>query len=160
MSEIPNSAQDTANVILPPPILLLLAAMIGFILDWLNPQRFLPPGVPRSLIAISLFAVGFALAISAILEMRRENTRVEPYKPTTAIVSRGPYRFSRNPIYLGMILWLLALAIALDSLWILAMLLPFFLAIRYGVIAREEAYLTRKFTSTYLDYLSRTRRWI
>ncbi len=80
--------------------------------------------------------------------------------PTTAIVETGPYRFTRNPIYLGMFLGLVGLAIAFDSLWLLVMLVPFTLAIRYGVVAREEAYLERKFGDAYRQYRARVRRWV
>ena len=80
--------------------------------------------------------------------------------PTTAIVTDGPYRFTRNPIYLGMFLGLVGLAIAFDNLWLLAMLVPFALAIRYGVVAREETYLEGKFGEVYTAYRSRVRRWL
>ena len=80
--------------------------------------------------------------------------------PTTAIVEAGPYRFTRNPIYLGMFLGLVGLAIGFDSLWLLATLVPFALVIRYGVVAREEAYLERKFGDAYRHYRTRVRRWL
>jgi protein-S-isoprenylcysteine O-methyltransferase Ste14 len=80
--------------------------------------------------------------------------------PTTTIVDAGPYRFTRNPIYLGMIVGLVGLAIAFDSLWLLVAVMPFALVIRYGVVAREEAYLERKFGDVYGPYRSRVRRWL
>jgi protein-S-isoprenylcysteine O-methyltransferase Ste14 len=80
--------------------------------------------------------------------------------PTTTIVESGPYRFTRNPIYLGMFLGLIGLAIAFDNLWLLMMLLPFALVIHYGVVAREEAHLERKFGDAYRGYRSRVRRWL
>jgi protein-S-isoprenylcysteine O-methyltransferase Ste14 len=79
--------------------------------------------------------------------------------PTTAIVESGPYGFTRNPIYLAMFLGLIGLAIAFDTLWLL-MLVPFGLIISYGVVAREKAYLERKFGDVYRDYRSRVRRWL
>jgi protein-S-isoprenylcysteine O-methyltransferase Ste14 len=78
----------------------------------------------------------------------------------TTIVETGPYRFTRNPIYLGMVLGLIGLAIAFNSLWLLVTLVPFALVIRYAVITREEAYLERKFGEVYLAYKSRVRRWL
>jgi protein-S-isoprenylcysteine O-methyltransferase Ste14 len=80
--------------------------------------------------------------------------------PTTTIVETGPYRFTRNPIYLGMFVGLAGLAIAFDSLWLLGTLLVFAFAIRYGVVAREEAYLERKFGDAYRHYRARVRRWL
>jgi protein-S-isoprenylcysteine O-methyltransferase Ste14 len=80
--------------------------------------------------------------------------------PTTAIVESRPYRFTRNPIYLGMFLGLIDLAIAFDNLWLLLRLMLFALVIRYDVVAREEAYLERKFRDVYGGYRSRVRRWL
>jgi protein-S-isoprenylcysteine O-methyltransferase Ste14 len=80
--------------------------------------------------------------------------------PTTSIVDTGPYRFTRNPIYLGMMLGLVGLAIAFDSPWPLVTLVPFALVIRYGVVAREEAYLERTFGEVYRRYRARVRRWL
>ena len=92
--------------------------------------------------------------------MRRAGTRFETHQPTTRIVAAGPYRFTRNPIYGGMFLVLIALAIGFDSLWPLAALALFYPVIRYGVVAREESYLERKFGAAYLDYKARVRRWV
>ena len=100
------------------------------------------------------------LAIWAIVTFRSAGTRVETTEPTRAIVTHGPYRFTRNPIYVGMFLGQTGLAIGFDNLWILAMLIPFYLVLRYGVVAREEAYLERKFGDVYSDYKSRVRRWL
>ena len=83
-----------------------------------------------------------------------------PTRPTISIVDTGPYRFTRNPIYLGMMLALVGLAIAFDSLWPLVTLVPFALVIRYGVVAREEAYLERRFGEVYRGYGARVRRWL
>ena len=87
-------------------------------------------------------------------------SNVPTNQPTTTVVESGPYRFTRNPIYLGMFLGLIGLAIAFDNLWLLAMLVPFALVIRYGVEACEEAYLERKFGNVYRGYLSGVQRWL
>ena len=92
--------------------------------------------------------------------MRGAGTRVETVEPTTAIVTSGPYRYTRNPIYIGMFVALIGLAIGFDSLWIAIALVPFYLVIRYGVIAREESYLDRKFGDVYRNYKSRVGRWL
>jgi protein-S-isoprenylcysteine O-methyltransferase Ste14 len=90
----------------------------------------------------------------------RAGSNVPTNRPTTTIVERGPYRFTRNPIYLGMFLGLIGSAIAFDNLWLLMMLVPFALVIRFGVVVREEAYLERKFGDAYRGYRSRVRRWL
>ena len=151
---------DRSNAIIRPPIALLIAFGMGLGLDWLYPLRFVPASVPRLLTGGAIFAAGLALAIWAILTIRQAGTEIETTKPTTAIVSGGPFRFTRNPIYSGMLLGLVGLAVGFDTLWILGTLIPFYLVIRYGVIAREEAYLERKFGDVYRGYTSQVRRWI
>lgn len=151
---------DTSNAVVRPPVLLILALVAGVAADWLYPLRFVPASVPGAWVGGAIFAIALALAIWAIVTIREAGTQVETYKPTTTIVENGPYRFTRNPIYLGMVLGLIGLAIAFDSLWLLATLVLFYLVIRYGVVAREEAYLERKFGDVYLGYKSRVRRWL
>jgi protein-S-isoprenylcysteine O-methyltransferase Ste14 len=151
---------DRANAVVHPPIAWGIAFVVGLAVDWLYPLPFVPSSVPHAWIGGLVFAVGFALAIWAIRTMRSAGTRIEIHKPTTTIVANGPYRFTRNPIYLGMFLGQTGFAIGFDDLWLLATLAPFYLVIRYGVIAREEAYLERKFGAVYLDYKSRVHRWL
>jgi protein-S-isoprenylcysteine O-methyltransferase Ste14 len=107
-----------------------------------------------------VFVLALALFAWAIVTMTRAGSNVPTNRPTTTIVESGPYRFTRNPIYLGMFLGLIGLTIAFDTLWLLVMLVPFALVIRYGVVAREEAYLDRKFGEVYRAYRSRVRRWL
>jgi protein-S-isoprenylcysteine O-methyltransferase Ste14 len=151
---------DNANAIIRPPIAWALAILAGVALDWLYPMPFAPATVSTVWVGAAIFALGFALAIWAIVTIRQAGTRVETYEPTTTIVASGPYRFTRNPIYIGMFLGQVGLAIAFNSLWLLVTLLPFYVVIRYGVIGREEAYLERKFGAAYLDYKFRVRRWL
>jgi protein-S-isoprenylcysteine O-methyltransferase Ste14 len=155
-----GEAVDNANVLIHPPIAWALAIVAGLGVGWLLPLPFVPTPIPHAWVGSGLFAVGFALAIWAIVTMRQTGTRVETNKPTTTIVANGPYGLTRNPIYIGMFLGQSGLAIGFDDLWLLAMLVPFYLVIRYGVIAREEAYLDRKFGAIYLGYKSRVRRWL
>lgn len=156
-----TDAPDKANVVVPPPIAWALAFLVGLTVDRLLYRLpFVPESMPNVWVGGGVVALGVALAVWALVTFRNAGTRVEPYKPTTVIVEHGPFAFTRNPIYLGMFIGQIGLAIGFDSLWILAMLVPLFLVIRYGVVAREEAYLGRKFGRVYLDYTSRTRRWL
>ena len=107
-----------------------------------------------------VFVLAVVLFVWAIVTITRAGSNVPTNRPTTTIVEAGPYRFTRNPIYLGMFLGLIGLAIAFDNLWLLTMLVPFALVIRYGVVAHEEAYLERKFSDVYRGYRSRVRRWL
>jgi protein-S-isoprenylcysteine O-methyltransferase Ste14 len=150
----------TANAIIRPPIAWGLAIVTGLGAGWLYPLPVVPPPIPCILVGGGVFSVGFALAIWAIVTIRRAGTQIETYKPTTTIVANGPYRLTRNPVYIGMFLGQAGLAIGFNDLWLLAMLVPFYLVVRYGVVAREESYLDRKFGAVYLSYKSRVRRWI
>jgi protein-S-isoprenylcysteine O-methyltransferase Ste14 len=156
----PPEGSDNANVLIRPPIALALAAAGGLAATWLYPLPFLPMLVPAGWVGAIMLALGFALAAWAVASMRRAGTRFETHQPTARIVTAGPYRFTRNPIYVGMFIALIGLAIGADSLWLLVALAMFYLVIRYGVVAREEAYLERKFGDAYLDYKAKVHRWI
>jgi protein-S-isoprenylcysteine O-methyltransferase Ste14 len=151
---------DRPNVVIPPPIAWALAILAGLGVGWLYPLQFVPISIPRAWVGGGVFALGLALAIWAIVTIRRAGTQFDINKPTTTIVVNGPYRLTRNPIYLGMFLGQTGVAIGFDNLWVLGMLAPFYLVIRHGVVAREEAYLERKFGAVYLGYKSRVRRWV
>jgi protein-S-isoprenylcysteine O-methyltransferase Ste14 len=151
---------DTAHVLIRPPLAWGLAVVVGLALESLVPLQFLPANLPEGWLGAMVFVLALALFAWAIVTMTRAGSNVPTNRPTTTIVESGPYRFTRNPIYLGMFLGLVGLAVAFDTLWLLLMLVPFALVIRYGVVAREEAYLERKFGEVYSGYRSRVRRWL
>ena len=92
--------------------------------------------------------------------MRRAGTNVNPRDPTTAIVVEGPFRFSRNPLYLSLILAYLGITLLVNALWPLLLLPPLLVVLHWGVIAREERYLEAKFGESYRVYKARVRRWL
>ncbi|MDT3686332.1 MAG: isoprenylcysteine carboxylmethyltransferase family protein [Pseudorhodoplanes sp.] len=151
---------DTANVIIRPPIAWALAVLVGLALQWVASLPFLPASVPAGWVGGMVFVLALALLAWGIATITRAGSNVPTNMPATTIVQTGPYRFTRNPIYLGMFLGLVGLAIAFDSLWLLGTLVAFVLVIRYGVVAREEAYLERKFGDVYRHYRTRVRRWL
>jgi len=155
-----DDTADTAQVIIRPPLAWGLAVIAGFALNWLVSLPFPPADLPAGWLGAMVFVFALALVAWAIVTITRAGSSVPTNLPTTTIVEGGPYRFTRNPIYLGMFLGLIGLAIAFDNLWLLMMLVPFALVIRYGVVAREEAYLGRKFGDVYRGYCSRVRRWL
>lgn len=157
---IADAMTDTANVRIRPPIAWTVAVLAGLALNWLLPLPFVPAAVPAGWLGATVFALALALFAWAIATITRAGSNVPTNLPTTTIVDTGPYRFTRNPIYLGMVLGLIGLAIALNSLWLLLALVPFVLVIRYAVITREEAYLQRKFGDVYRRYSVRVRRWL
>jgi protein-S-isoprenylcysteine O-methyltransferase Ste14 len=112
-----------------------------------------PLGVPLVAIAVALFSYSVA-------KFRAAGTPVPARKPTTVIVRTGPYRFSRNPIYLAFSVFQIGIAIWVNSVWLLATLVGAVALIHYVVIPREEQYLERKFGGQYLDYKVSVRRWL
>jgi protein-S-isoprenylcysteine O-methyltransferase Ste14 len=143
-----------------PPIAWVLAVVAGLALDRLMPLPFVPAGLPAGWVGGVVFVMALLLLAWAISTITRAGSNVPTDLPTTTIVESGPYRFTRNPIYLAMMLGLVGLALAFDSLWLLAVLVPFAAVIRFGVVAREEAYLDRKFGDVYHRYRLRVRRWL
>ena len=154
-----DTQRDTAGVVAPPPLIYLAGLIIGLVLDALLPQGELPWAV-RWILGGALALGGVALLLSFNTAFVRRGTAVEPWKPTTAIVTTGPYRFTRNPAYLGMALLYIGLTLLADAPWAL-LVLPFVIAVTDRmVIAREERYLERKFGEEYLSYKRTVRRWI
>ena len=152
----------TAGVIARPPLLFLAAILIGFVLDRLLRLPFPIPGIDLVdwIIGGSLILIGLALAAAGIRNFSWAGTPVQGTKPTRALVTTGIHGWTRNPIYLGMFLLYGGIGVAARSPWILMLTLPLAITIRYGVVAREEAYLERRFGDAYRDYKARARRWV
>ena len=151
--------ENSAGVIAPPPLIFLAGLALGFALEALLPGGSLPDAVRWIGGGLALLA-GLALQTFFISAFSRVGTAVEPWKPTTAIVTTGPYRFTRNPAYLGMALISVGIALLADAPWALVPL-PLVLAlIDRGVIVREERYLEREFGEEYAGYKRGVRRWV
>jgi len=136
-----------------------VAILAGAGLQALLPAPFLPPALARG-VGVPLVAAALLLFALSIREFRRARTSVRPDRPTTAIIRTGPYRLSRNPIYLAMTLLHLGIAAWANSLWLLVTLVFTLGVMSAGVIAREERYLERKFGEEYRRYRAAVRRWI
>jgi protein-S-isoprenylcysteine O-methyltransferase Ste14 len=152
----------TAGVIARPPLLFLAGLLLGFACD-----RLLPLPVPRArsdwvdwTVAGSLILIGIGLAAAGIRNFSRAATPVPTNEPTRALVTTGVHGWSRNPIYVGLFLVYGGIGLAARSPWALILMLPLAVTIRYGVVAREEAYLERRFGGAYRDYKARVRRWL
>lgn len=151
---------EHAGVIIRPPIVWLVVLLISWGLHTLVPIGFVPDGWPHRWIGGIVFILAVALAVWAFVQFSSFRQDVDTHTPTTYIETGGPFAWSRNPIYLSMLISLVGLAIAFDTLWIVFGLAGWYPVMRWGVIAREEAYLERNFGKDYLDYKSRVRRWI
>lgn len=153
---------DTAGVIAPPPLLALAVIVFGLALDWLLPAYVLPlllSLTERIVIGVALIGVGLALAVPARGAFVSAGTNVEPWKPSTVLVTDGIFGRLRNPMYVGGTLVLAGLSIALASDWMLVLTIVFVPVIHYGVVMREERYLAAKFGDAYRHYMAKVRRY-
>ncbi len=155
-----EDARDTAGVIAPPPLIYLPTLLVGLALHFTLPVSLLPGYWLQLAIGLPLIGTAGIVVVWAIRTLRRAGTEVSVNKPTTAIVVQGPYRFSRNPMYLSLTLLYLGIAISLSALWMLVLVPIPFAIINLGVIKREERYLDQKFRREYMSYKERVRRWL
>ena len=153
---------ETAGVIARPLLRFLAALLLGLVSDRLLPLPFPVPRIDlvHWIIAGSLILIGLALAAAGIRNFSRARTPVRSIEPTRALVTTGIHGWSRNPIYFGMFLLYGGIGVAAQSPWTLALVLPLAITIRYGVVAREEAYLEQRFGGAYRDYKAHVRRWL
>ena len=107
-----------------------------------------------------LILIGVAIVAAGVRNFSRAATPVPSNQPVRALVTTGIHGWSRNPIYVGMFLLYAGIGIAARSPWVLVLALPLVIILRYGVVAREEAYLERRFGDAYRDYKARVRRWL
>ena len=155
--------RDAAAVRVFPPVVPLLAILVGVGLNRIWPLEvgvaFPAPGrywLGGAIVAAAILALG----VWPVVLFRRSGQTENPLKPTTSIVERGPYRVTRNPMYLQMILVCLGAAVILANWWIVALTPLVAWALQRLAILPEEAYLERKFGETYLAYRRRVRRWL
>ena len=152
--------QDSAKITFPPPLIALGLLLLGLALDRVLPWRLNLEGLWRYLCGSALIVAGAALLLAAAGGFRKAGTDLKPWKTTSAIVSQGIYGWTRNPMYLGMVLVYLGLSLILASLGALLLAPILVLLFQTQVIAREERYLEAKFGEAYVDYKARVRRWL
>ena len=150
---------DNPGVVAKPPTLLFGAFLIAVALEIVWPTA-VPGGWPRALAGVGLVGLGAAGVRAAMRQFRAAGTNIETDRPSETVVTTGLYARSRNPIYVSLALILVGLGLAVGSLWVLALVVPFLLVLRFGVIAREERYLSRKFGEPYRAYTAAVRRWL
>ena len=157
-TERTGSSAATAAVLVPPPLLYAVPLAAGLLIQhwWHLP---VVPGwaaVPLGVACVFLGVVG----LPAVLAFHRARTSPNPFRPSSALVTTGPYRFSRNPMYVGLTLLYAGVAIWVNTVWPLLFLPVILIVLHYGVVVREEAYLARTFGDEYRHYARRVRRWL
>jgi protein-S-isoprenylcysteine O-methyltransferase Ste14 len=158
---VPPEEQASSKFVWPP-VIYGAATVISGVLAWLAPLSIAPEvrGIATRLLGIAIVGGGVIMVFGAARLFRRVGTPVAPIRPSTALVTDGIYRWTRNPMYLGLSLVLLGIGVATGSLWFFIGLAIAIWAVTKLAIEREEAYLAQKFGALYLDYKSRVRRWI
>jgi protein-S-isoprenylcysteine O-methyltransferase Ste14 len=149
---------QVAGVIAPPPLLFLGFFALGYY-GLSSTATGLTP-LTREALGFIMTGSALALLVGARARFARAGTEVRPWKPTTALVIHGPYRLTRNPMYVAMTLLYLALSLWVNRLGPLMVLPGLLLTVHHGVILREERYLLRLFGDSYADYLQKVRRWL
>ena len=151
--------QDHPGVIVKPPLIVLGFLAAGFFMDsfgWTTPlyepAQYLGGG--------GLAVAGFSLMAGSIRALRQAGTPVETWRPTAAVVSRGPYAHMRNPIYSALLLVYLAIGMVANAPAVVALAPLLFAALHFGVVLREEHYLEFKFGDAYLEYRRTVPRWL
>ncbi len=143
----------------PASVIFVAVLLVGVLLSLAFPVNFLPRAVTL-LAGAACFLLPFALGVAALRAMRRARTGVNPNRPTTVLLTGGPFRLSRNPMYLGMVVQYVGLALLFNSLWAIVLLPLALVVVHFTVVKPEERYLEQKFGQEYRPYKARVRRWI
>jgi protein-S-isoprenylcysteine O-methyltransferase Ste14 len=150
---------DNPGVKVFPPLLFVVALIVMLALRYVWPLAI--GGRPFTLVlGVALAALAVAIIAWGRSTMLRGGTNVNPTLPTTTIITGGPFGFTRNPLYLGLIGLLLGIGLMFDSWWAVVALIATFPILHYGVVLREEAYLERKFGEPYRSYKASVRRYL
>lgn len=157
-----TSSADTPGVTVLPPLVYLAGIVGGYVIQFLWPIPIVPPLFDVAIRAIGILVILVAgwLMFTALGAFQRVGTPANPHETPKALAFDGPYRFTRNPMYLGMACVEGGLALVGNALWPLLALIPVMWWIRTQVIAREEVYLEAKFGAPYRDFKGRVRRWL
>ena len=160
-SESVAMSRDHADVVAPPPLVYVPPLAAGILLHFMwEPLRFFPNWWIGHAVGWPVIAASVLLAIWAVRTMARGGEDLSVYKPTNAIISTGPFAFSRNPMYLPLTLLSVGIALVVNTVWPVVLLPGALIFMHYGVIRREEQYLLRLFGDQYRQYQARVRRWI
>ncbi len=151
--------QDKPGIIAFPPLIFLVFLLTGLALDYLWRVAVLPDRVQYAA-GVAVIALSGVIVAFTLRQVRKARTNFSPFKPTTALITGGPFRFSRNPAYLSLSLLYTGIGVTADNLWMLGLLVPTLMVMHYGVISREEQYLQSKFVEEYLRYKTSVRLWL
>jgi len=159
MNDVPETGDDGPGLRVHPSLIYMASMLVGTGLEKLHPLP-MPFGLPGTATGAVLLGIAGAIAAWSLLQYHRANTDVRTDTPDDALITSGPYRFTRNPLYIVLTLTQVTAAFWLDSLWLLVLTPVSVIVITGYAIAREERYLEQRFGQEYLDYKQRVRRWL
>jgi len=156
-----DSSERGAQVRFPPPLVFLGAVLLGVAFQYLvTPARALVDRAISAIVGILIMAVGLAFVVSARILFTRTGQNPAPWKPTPELILKGPYRITRNPMYLGVTLFEIGLGLAVNNLWISLFAAPALLTVHFIAVLPEERYLSEKFGESYKAYLAQVSRYL
>jgi protein-S-isoprenylcysteine O-methyltransferase Ste14 len=162
MDEPSTTTKDNAGVIAPPPLIGLATLLLGLLAHWLYPTHVLSGLLAwpiRAVIGAVAFVAGAGMMVIAERTFRRIGTNVPPWEPTLKLATGGIYERLRNPMYVGGLLMLAGIGIAIGADWLLVLVILSALLLHYGVVLREERYLEAKFGDGYRRFKARVPRY-
>lgn len=151
-------SKDSPKIISFPPLVFLAALAIGWLVNWVFPVFRLPDPIPIA--GGILIVAGVALGLWGVRTMHRAGTAVRPRRPVTALVTDGPFRYTRNPLYVALVAIYVGIALSSGVLWLFVTLIPALWALRWKIVKGEEQFLEMKFGAAYRAYKARVRRWV
>ena len=158
-----NKQNDHADVIAPPPIIFCIFFFTGVILDFIFQADLFPVNERDPALLIPGYTVIFislVMVSTSVQNLKKHNTTHKVNEPTSTLVKTGLFKYSRNPIYLSVIILFVGISVILNSIIILILIIPLFFILDRGIIRREEIYLESKFGNEYTEYKKKVRRWI
>jgi len=158
MQNTKTPSADNPGVVARPPVLYGVAFLVVLLFRWLWPMPILTAAALWT--GLAVVAIGTGIAVWGRRTMRAAGTNINPSLPALAIVQSGPFRYSRNPLYLALTLIFLGLTLAFNTWWGIVVLVPLVIVMHVGVVLREERYLDQKFGETYRQYRSKVRRYL
>lgn len=150
---------ESAGIHVPPPFVYVAGYLVGLLLERWWPAPSLPRTASR-VAALLCLLLWLITAVGALILFARHRTSPLPMRPSTTLVTGGPYRWSRNPMYLGLVFLYIAVALWFDHAWPLLLLPIVVVIVQTVIIVREERYLEQRFGEEYRVYRRRVRRWL
>ena len=165
LSEVEDEArvmkvEDSHAKVVPAPLIFLIFIVLALTLSRIFPLPFLTNLIVARVTGLLVVGVSLFVGISAIVEMRRLRTSINPHKPVKALAEAGVFRHTRNPVYLSMFIMYIGIAILVNVPWLILLFPVLFLSVENWVVKPEEDYLERRFSDAYRQYKKRVRRWI